>query len=127
MPASNAPRARSRRETYRESGLVPCAQTDFWLHFFPSSLVSLDANGHGHTETRHPVEDMALVRTARAGYICQWGATRGLVTAMPSSDGLFKGRPFDREIIVLCVRWYLRYKLSYRDQQAGRRQSLAWN
>jgi transposase-like protein len=28
---------------------------------------------------------------------------------------LFKGRHFDREIIVLCVRWYLRYKLSSRD------------
>ena len=30
-------------------------------------------------------------------------------------DGLFKGRHFDQEIIVLCVRWYLRYKLSFRD------------
>ena len=30
-------------------------------------------------------------------------------------DDLFKGRHFDREIIVLCVRWYLRYKLSFRD------------
>ncbi|WP_429392068.1 IS6 family transposase [Robbsia andropogonis] len=29
--------------------------------------------------------------------------------------GLFDGRHFDREIIVLCVRWYLRYKLSLRD------------
>ena len=28
-------------------------------------------------------------------------------------DGLFKGRHFDQEIIVLCVRWYLRYKLSW--------------
>jgi hypothetical protein len=28
---------------------------------------------------------------------------------------LFKGRHFDREIIVLCVLWYLRYKLSSRD------------
>ena len=28
---------------------------------------------------------------------------------------LFKGRHFDREVIVLCVRWYLRFKLSYRD------------
>ncbi|HTF64804.1 MAG TPA: hypothetical protein VK638_19160, partial [Edaphobacter sp.] len=28
---------------------------------------------------------------------------------------LFKGRHFDREIIVLCVRWYLTYKLSSRD------------
>jgi transposase-like protein len=28
---------------------------------------------------------------------------------------LFAGRHFDREIIVLCVRWYLRYKPSLRD------------
>jgi transposase-like protein len=28
---------------------------------------------------------------------------------------LFKGRHFDREVIVLCVRWYLSYKLSSRD------------
>ena len=25
---------------------------------------------------------------------------------------LFAGRHFDREVIILCVRWYLRYKLS---------------
>jgi transposase-like protein len=30
-------------------------------------------------------------------------------------DGLYDGQHFDREIIVLCVRWYLRYKLSLRD------------
>ena len=30
-------------------------------------------------------------------------------------DELFEGRHFDREIIVLCVRWYLRFKLSFRD------------
>jgi transposase-like protein len=28
---------------------------------------------------------------------------------------LFEGRHFDREIIVFCVRWYLRLKLSFRD------------
>ena len=28
---------------------------------------------------------------------------------------LFVARDFDREVIVLCVRWYLRFKLSYRD------------
>ncbi len=28
---------------------------------------------------------------------------------------LFKGCHFDREIIILCVRWYLRFKLSFRD------------
>ena len=30
-------------------------------------------------------------------------------------DELFKGRHFDREAIVLRGRWYLRFKLSYRD------------
>ncbi|MGC1862135.1 MAG: IS6 family transposase [Methylocystis sp.] len=30
-------------------------------------------------------------------------------------DELFKGRHFDRARIILCVRWYLRLKLSYRD------------
>lgn len=34
---------------------------------------------------------------------------------MQSMDELFKGRHFEREIIILCVRWYLRYKLSLRD------------
>jgi transposase-like protein len=27
----------------------------------------------------------------------------------------FKWRHFEAEIILLCVRWYLRYALSYRD------------
>ena len=30
-------------------------------------------------------------------------------------EELFKGRHFDQEIVVLNVRWYLSYKLSYRD------------
>jgi transposase-like protein len=30
-------------------------------------------------------------------------------------EGVFDGRHFDREIIVLCVRWYLRYKLGLRE------------
>jgi hypothetical protein len=30
-------------------------------------------------------------------------------------DELFEGRHFDRAIIVLCVRWYLRFKLNFRD------------
>lgn len=33
----------------------------------------------------------------------------------PNSAALFYGRHFDRSIIILCVRWYLTYKLSYRD------------
>jgi transposase-like protein len=27
-------------------------------------------------------------------------------------ERLFEGRRFDREVIILCVRWYLRFKLS---------------
>jgi putative transposase len=38
-----------------------------------------------------------------------------LVSKLLSLEELFKGRHFDAEIIVLCVRWYLQYKLSYRD------------
>jgi hypothetical protein len=34
---------------------------------------------------------------------------------LKSVDELFEGRHFDREIIILCVRWYLRFKLSLRD------------
>ena len=31
------------------------------------------------------------------------------------SVALFQGRHFNSEIITLCVRWYITYKLSYRD------------
>lgn len=31
------------------------------------------------------------------------------------SLSLFRGRHFDRSVIILCVRWYITYKLSYRD------------
>jgi transposase-like protein len=37
------------------------------------------------------------------------------MSKLKSLEELFGGRHFDREIIVLCVRWYLRYKLSLRD------------
>jgi transposase-like protein len=37
------------------------------------------------------------------------------VAGILSLDDLFAGRHFDREIIILCVRWYLRFKLSFRD------------
>jgi transposase-like protein len=37
------------------------------------------------------------------------------VSAPSSIEELFRGRHFDREVIILCVRWYLRYKLSFRD------------
>jgi transposase-like protein len=34
---------------------------------------------------------------------------------LPSAQDLFTGRHFDREIIILCVRWHLSFKLSSRD------------
>ena len=31
------------------------------------------------------------------------------------TENLFKWRHFEKEIILLCVRWYLKYPLSYRN------------
>jgi len=57
---------------------------------------------------------MALVQPAKAGHIPRTHLLRKR-TRMLSMDDLFKGRQFDREIIILCVGWYLRFKLSFRD------------
>jgi transposase-like protein len=38
----------------------------------------------------------------------------GMTEPAPARD-LFKGRHFDQDVIVLCVRWYLSFKLSSRD------------
>ena len=40
---------------------------------------------------------------------------RGRMSAMPSGDDLFKGRHFDRGIVVLRARWRPRYKLGWRN------------
>ena len=37
------------------------------------------------------------------------------MAGFPGLGELFKGHHFDREVIVVCVRCYLRFKLSYRD------------
>ncbi|MBC8749485.1 transposase-like protein [Paraburkholderia sp. WC7.3d] len=50
------------------------------------------------------------------------------MSKLKSLDELFAGRHFDRDVIILCVRWYLRYKLSLRDlveMMAERGPSLA--
>ena len=31
------------------------------------------------------------------------------------ADAVFKGRHFTPDLILLCVRWYCRYGISYRD------------
>jgi len=37
------------------------------------------------------------------------------MSRLQSIEELFTGRHFDREVIIVCVRWYLRFKLSLRD------------
>jgi transposase-like protein len=37
------------------------------------------------------------------------------MSKLKSMENLFAGRHFERDVIILCVRWYLRYKLSLRD------------
>ena len=49
----------------------------------------------------------------RLSAFCGDGET--VMKQQQSPGELFKGRHFELDIIVLCVRWYLRYKLSYRD------------
>jgi len=39
-------------------------------------------------------------------------AGMGVAEAEPE---LVQGQPFDREVIVLCVRWYLSFQVSSRD------------
>ncbi len=41
---------------------------------------------------------------------------------LKTTEELFKGRHLEQNIIMLCVRWYLRYKLSFRDLA-----KCAWN
>ena len=39
----------------------------------------------------------------------------------------FKWRHFEADIILVCVRWYLRYSLSYRDlEEMMRERGLQW-
>jgi transposase-like protein len=48
-------------------------------------------------------------------YINDLGQTGRKMSKMRSVKDLFAGRHFDRDVIILCVRWYLSYKLSIRD------------
>ncbi len=84
---------------------------------------------HSHQRARRPAEYPIRCKRRKRGIFAGEGTTRGRRTAMESVDDLFKGRHFDREIIILCVRWYLRFKLSFRDlveMMAERGLSLAY-
>jgi hypothetical protein len=62
-----------------------------------------------------------LLRKAFFSLCCGWPVRSGLVPLalvtpqfVPTEE-LFNGRHFDQQIVVLCVRWYLSFKLSFRD------------
>jgi hypothetical protein len=57
---------------------------------------------------------MVLVQSAGV-YRRRYSAGLKAMAKFLGVEKLFEGRHFDREIIVLCVRWYLRFKLSFRD------------
>ena len=40
------------------------------------------------------------------------------MTKRQDRDAIYVKRHFDAEIIALCVRWYITYRLSYRDMVA---------
>src|SRR5260370_999780 len=66
---------------------------------------------------RRGLKALAVVQTAGAER-ATLPVEQTAVTAMGSlrsGEQLFEGRHFDREVIILCVRWYLRFKLSLRD------------
>jgi hypothetical protein len=52
---------------------------------------------------------------AKRKLICQNGEKRRKRGPVMAEQHPFKWRHFQAEIILLCVRWYLRYALSYRD------------
>lgn len=71
---------------------------------------------HMNRESEARVLHTALVQGAQARWV-QWSLNSWWPTASEPNriEELFRGRHFDREAIILCVRWYLRFKLSFRD------------
>jgi transposase-like protein len=58
----------------------------------------------------------AVVQTRSAdGYAGLSEVEKSAMDKLERLEKLFAGRHFDREVILLCVRWYLRFKLSLRD------------
>ena len=52
-------------------------------------------------------------KVTRTGSVANRMLQAGRVTR--NRPPLFRGRHFEDVVIILCVRWYLRYSLSYRD------------
>jgi hypothetical protein len=54
-----------------------------------------------------------MMRSDQLHWVLSW--LRSSMGKLKAVAELFEGRHFDREVIILCVRWYLRFKLSLRD------------
>jgi hypothetical protein len=61
-----------------------------------------------------------VIRSAMLGSELGWGSA---MDKLKNVEDTFAGRHFDREVIILCVRWYLRFKLSFRDFVAS---AISW-
>jgi len=64
-----------------------------------------------YDETRRVIDAFAKRLWCKTSEMGEDGEMRDFVPA----EELFAGRHFDAEIVVLCVRWYLSFELSYRD------------
>src|SRR3984893_9320529 len=93
--------------------------------------VAVAAGEPAQADPRHRLEGATVIAADLPGrryskrLWCKWRRPInyiGVLSWLRSSMGklkagaeLFEGRHFDREVIILCVRWYLRFKLSLRD------------
>src|SRR5277367_5206236 len=98
--------ALSRSRTIRKPLIAPTIA--------PVSSTTGIANHHASPTPEPPIwlwckrQDLARYDVGRAAGGVGMGKLMGI-------EQLFEGRHFDREVIILCVRWYLRFKLSLRD------------
>jgi hypothetical protein len=75
----------------------------------PGVLIRHSPTGHGGVSYAIPDEVEGSGANTRVA-----GDDEEMQRFVPIED-LFKGRHFDRQIIVLCVSWYTSFKLSLRD------------
>jgi hypothetical protein len=62
--------------------------------------------------------NLVLVHLRSVSVVRQGFRLETLMTKPLQRDAIYLKRHFDAEIIVLCVRWYITYNLSYRDLAA---------
>jgi len=60
-------------------------------------------------------EGLWCKRHGPIGYAGMLNEPRSAMAKLKTVEELFKGRHFGRDVVILCVRWYLRFKLSLRD------------